>query len=202
MSLPWFKFSPASWRGDEGLRAVSLAARGLWIECLCLMHQAKPYGHLTLNGTPVADETLARIAGAPVDEVRAMMAELRQAGVSSVTREGVVYSRRMTADHAKAQKGRKSVAKRWAQVTEAIAENASPNRSPNSLPNTKNTEERIPPKPPKGGARRASRGADVFLRKAREIEDGSERTETSPRGDRLDAGRIPQLAIEHQRGDG
>lgn len=32
MSLPWFKFSPASWRGDQALRAVSLGKQFTGIE--------------------------------------------------------------------------------------------------------------------------------------------------------------------------
>jgi hypothetical protein len=89
---PWMKFYPRDWRGEQALRAVSLAARGLWIECLCVMHEAKPYGHLVLNGKPVDDDTLARMTGVPVDEVSALMAELREAGVLSVTGKGVVFS--------------------------------------------------------------------------------------------------------------
>jgi len=58
MSAPWMKFYPRDWRGDQALRAVSIAARGLWMECLCIMHEAKPYGHLVLNGQPVGDDAL------------------------------------------------------------------------------------------------------------------------------------------------
>ena len=42
---PWLKFYPRDWRGDQALRLVSLHARGLWIELLCVMHEATPYGH-------------------------------------------------------------------------------------------------------------------------------------------------------------
>ena len=131
MSLPWFKFSPASWRGDQALRAVSLAARGLWMECLCIMHEAKPYGHLVLNGTAIDDETLARMTGVPVAEVRALMAELHKAGVLSVTGKGVVFSRRMTKDHAAAHKGRKAANKRWGQASETEQYAVGPNGLPN-----------------------------------------------------------------------
>lgn len=129
MSEPWMKFYPRDWRGDQALRAVSLAARGLWIECLCIMHEAKPYGHLVLNGQQVEDATLARMTGVPVDEVSALMAELRQAGVLSMTGKGVVFSRRMTKDHARAQKGRKAANKRWSQVSDDVEQSDSPNGS-------------------------------------------------------------------------
>lgn len=98
---PWIKFYPRDWRGDQALRAVSIAARGLWMECLCIMHEAKPYGHLMLNGKPVEGDTLSRMTGVPVDEVSALLAELRQAGVLSVTSKGVVFSRRMVRDNSR-----------------------------------------------------------------------------------------------------
>lgn len=139
---PWMKFYPRDWRGEQALRAVSIGARGLWIECICIMHEAKPYGHLMLNGEPVEDATLASMSGVPVDEVSALMAELRKAGVFSVTRKGVVFSRRMVADFARAQKGRKAVFKRYSQDTEIEEETTRPNRSPNRLPITQKPEAR------------------------------------------------------------
>jgi hypothetical protein len=142
MSAPWMKFYPRDWRGDQALRAVSLAARGLWIECLCIMHEAKPYGHLVLNGNPVDDDTLARMTGVPVDEVSALMAELRQAGVLSMTGKGVVFSRRMTKDHARAQKGRKAASKRWSQASDGVQQSEAPNGSANGSPITQIPESR------------------------------------------------------------
>lgn len=142
MSEPWMKFYPRDWRGDQALRAVSIAARGLWIECLCIMHEAKPYGHLVLNGAPVDGDTLARMTGVSVDEVSALMSELRQAGVLSVTGKGVVFSRRMTKDHARAQKGRISAKKRWSQVSEGVEQSDAPNGSPSGLPTTQKPEAR------------------------------------------------------------
>lgn len=142
MSSPWMKFYPRDWRGDQALRAVSIAARGLWMECLCIMHEARPYGHLVLNGKPVGDDALARMTGAPVDEVAALMAELRQAGAFSVTREGIIFSRRMTKDHARASKGRKAVQKRWAQQADNKEKSSTPNRAPTRDPTTQKPEAR------------------------------------------------------------
>lgn len=142
MSNPWIKFYPRDWRGDQALRAVSIAARGLWMECLCIMHEAQPYGHLVLNGRPVEGGTLARMAGVSVDEVSTLMSELREAGVLSVTREGVVFSRRMVSDHARAQKGRKAIRKRWQQAPDMKEQSGEPNRSPNRIPITQKPEAR------------------------------------------------------------
>lgn len=145
-SRPWMKFYPRDWRGDQALRAVSLTARGLWIECLCLMHEADPRGHLLLNGKKVAVDTLARMVGASSDEVSAAMLELQSAGVFTQARNGVVTSRRMIQDEKAANEGSKSARKRWDQVNEKKGKNDDPNRvghtPPTQTPNTQRPEYR------------------------------------------------------------
>ena len=86
----------------------SLSARGLWIELCGLMHEAKPYGHLLVNGHPVTDTQLAAILGCQQEELSQCMGELENAGVFSRNAKGVVYSRRMTRDHKKASTARKN----------------------------------------------------------------------------------------------
>src|SRR5215831_10886929 len=105
MRRPWMKFYPADWQADQALRSVSLAARCLWLECMCIMHKADPYGHLVIHGRPVTDAQLAILAGAPPDQVPALMAELETAGVSSRNRAGVIYSRRLTRDEKRRKDG-------------------------------------------------------------------------------------------------
>src|SRR6185437_10453388 len=104
-SRPWLKFYPADWQADQALRSVGLEARGLWLECMCIMHRAEPYGHLVVNGRPVTDTQLAVLAGTQPDRVPALMAELATAGVFSRNRAGVVYSRRMTRDEKQSKDG-------------------------------------------------------------------------------------------------
>lgn len=96
--LPWFKFYPADWRAEPALRMVSLEARGLWIECMCLMHEAEPYGHLIVRGATLETAQLAAIVGASEQSVRACLHELEEAGVLSVKPDGTVYCRRMVRD--------------------------------------------------------------------------------------------------------
>lgn len=71
---------------------------------LCVMHSAKPYGHLVVNGHPVTDTQLASLSGLPLDQVTALKVELENAGVFSRNTKGVIYSRRMTRDASKAAK--------------------------------------------------------------------------------------------------
>ena len=73
---PWLKFYPTSWRADPGLRMCSAAARGLWIELLCLMHEADPRGHLIVRGNVPTDAQLAVLAGLPVNQLSDLIAEL------------------------------------------------------------------------------------------------------------------------------
>lgn len=46
MSRPAFQFYPADWRKNANLRRCSEAARGAWIELLCLFHDSDEYGVL------------------------------------------------------------------------------------------------------------------------------------------------------------
>jgi hypothetical protein len=75
-AAPWMKFYPADWRADQALRVCSLAARGLWMEMLCVMHNAEQYGHLLLNGRPVTDAQLAMLAGTTPDQIPVLLGEL------------------------------------------------------------------------------------------------------------------------------
>lgn len=98
---PWIKFYPSDWRADPALRVCSLAARGLWFEMLCLMHEAQPYGYLVVNGRPVTDRQLASLVGCDLGEISGLLDELRSAGVFD-EEGGIIVSRRMVRDQAKA----------------------------------------------------------------------------------------------------
>lgn len=106
--LPWLKFYPRDWRGDQALRVCSIAARGLWMEMLCVMHESSPYGYLTINGRPLKDDDLARLAGTDLSTAQQAMAELEAAGVFSRDRNRVIYSRRMTRDEKRRKDGAKA----------------------------------------------------------------------------------------------
>jgi hypothetical protein len=104
---PSIQFYPADWLQEAGLRACSLASRGLWIEVMCLMHQASPYGHLTLATRkdggedtlqPILPGVLARMVGSSEGEVANCLEELERFGVFSRTPGGVIFSRRMVRD--------------------------------------------------------------------------------------------------------
>lgn len=98
MKRPSFQFYPADWRKDSALQSCSVAARGLWIEMLCIMNECKPYGHLAINGKAISVAQLARLIGETEKVVKGLLNELESAGVFSRTEQGGIYSRRMISD--------------------------------------------------------------------------------------------------------
>lgn len=105
MSAPWMKFYPADWQADPALRSCSLAARGLWIEMLCVMQKAEPIGGLTINGRPITTATLAVLAGCQERDAIKLLAELNGAGVFSIhPATGVLFSRRIIRDAERAER--------------------------------------------------------------------------------------------------
>jgi len=111
MKLAWIKFYPADWRADPALRMCSLGARGLWMEMLCLMHEAEPRGSLLISGKTVTPRLLAGIVSVSPDEIEHWTSELEAAGVFSRDDDGVIYSRRMRRDEARSEVHRANGAK-------------------------------------------------------------------------------------------
>ena len=110
MKRPSFQFYPGDWMRDTSLRSCSIAARGLWIDMICLMHEGYPYGTLKVNLKVILPPTLARMVGCTLDELLPLLTELETAGVFSRDDAGCIYSRRMMQDEtvrqARAEGGR------------------------------------------------------------------------------------------------
>lgn len=98
MRRPAFQFYPSDWRKDMALQSCSVAARGLWIDLLCIAHECDPYGHLIVNGRPMTAAQIGRHTGLSRVETQRLIDELEQAGVLSRTADGAIYSRRMVRD--------------------------------------------------------------------------------------------------------
>lgn len=95
---PAFQFYPGDWLRDTGLRSCSAAARGLWMDILCFMHEGSPYGYLKVNHKVILAPNLARMCGLTLEETEGCLAELAEAGVFETDEEGVIFSRRMIRD--------------------------------------------------------------------------------------------------------
>ena len=98
MKRPSFQFYPSDWRKDPALSSCSLAARGLWIELMCIAHEASPYGYLAINGKPMTDAQISRMVGVSPAVLNKSLMELEEAGVFSRDDSGVIFSRRMVKD--------------------------------------------------------------------------------------------------------
>ena len=96
----------SDWLGDQAVRRLTPAERGVWIDLLALMAAAAPAGYLCDDrGRPLTHEEIARVtnAGSPV-EVAELIAGILDKGVASRDRTGRLFNRRMVRDVAMAAK--------------------------------------------------------------------------------------------------
>lgn len=94
MSARWYF---ADWMSDPCVRASSLAARGLWMDLLCLAAANKDdaHGFVLINGKSPTPTALAKLAQTTVKVVKKLLSELSENGVFSRNKGGVIYCRRM-----------------------------------------------------------------------------------------------------------
>jgi hypothetical protein len=133
--LPAFQFYPGDWMKDPAVRSVSVAARGLWIDMLCMMFESPERGYLIHpSGNQVTDEQLARVAGLSKRDVRRFIDDLEAAGVFSKDLDGNIFSRRLVRDEQERSGSRERVT-RFRQRT-----NANSNRLSGSNANVAETK--------------------------------------------------------------
>ena len=124
--LPWMKFYPADWRADPALRMCSLAARGLWMEMLSIMHEADPRGSLRTNVSNATVRCLSNMKLAEMLENRHAMSQAVRHEVSPKSDEwgyklGSIYIRKVHFRDANMMKQiEEKVVNRLRQVTSAI----------------------------------------------------------------------------------
>lgn len=120
----WRKWFSKDWRVDAPLRMCSFAARGLWADLLSLMHESKQCGFLFVEDIVPTPKQLVGLLGGSEKEIKALLDELGKANVYSMTGrdmpddvkalipagmpDGVMLSRRMVRDEAKAAKDREN----------------------------------------------------------------------------------------------
>ena len=165
---PAMLFYPGDWMKDPALRSVSVSARGLWIDLLCLMHESPRRGYLQhATGKPVTAEQIARMTGCSTDEVSRLLQELEYSGVFSCTEHGVIYSRRIVRDESIREKRRE--AGRKGGNPRLLKQNATkpqpkPNQSGKQKPTpsfsssvSTSVETNTPPRSPPGESRSGKR---------------------------------------------
>jgi hypothetical protein len=107
----WSKFFWADWLADTKLRRCSPAARGLWMDMLCIAAQAEPQGYLGEGEEAMGVEEIARLAGVRTETARRLIGELERRGVLSRDDKGRFFSRRIVRDAAAMARARRNGAK-------------------------------------------------------------------------------------------
>jgi len=109
---PFVKFFYRDWLSDAALRRCCPATRGIWLDLICMMHDA--------DAGEVAGSLaeLARQINVPADEFATALAELKRTGTADVERVDdavVVCSRRMAAEAARRRRdrNRKAYKRAW-----------------------------------------------------------------------------------------
>jgi 5-methylcytosine-specific restriction endonuclease McrA len=122
---PWIKFYTRDWRSNAKLRMCSYAARGLWVDLITLMAESPVFGFLLVKNVAPTTRQLMGLLGGTERQIADLLDELGEADVYSMTGGaalpedvlplipadmpgGVIFSRRMLRDKAKADASRKN----------------------------------------------------------------------------------------------
>lgn len=98
VKIPAFQFYPADWLNDIKLQSCSLAAQGLLINLMCIMHQSEPYGKLMINGHKPSIKDVSHLLRLHHKTYQARLKELLLYGVLYEDENGVVCNKRMIKD--------------------------------------------------------------------------------------------------------
>jgi len=89
----------SDWLGDQAVRRLTPAERGVWIDLLALAAAAAPAGYVCDDkGRPLTHEEIARVTGTTPIEVAKLIAGILEKGAASRDRSGRIYNRRMVRD--------------------------------------------------------------------------------------------------------
>lgn len=102
--LPWIKFHTADWRNDPNLSRCSKAAKGVWVDCICILNETEVRGVFRTNSIPWSDQEIALAIGGDMTENIACLNELVVKGVCARSTDGALFSRRMVRDEEKRRK--------------------------------------------------------------------------------------------------
>lgn len=99
--LPSFQLYPGDWMKDPDLRRCSHAARGVMIDCMCLMFECEERGVFVTGGRPWTEDDIVQAVGGNRDVALASLRELLEKGVLRRREsDGAVFSSRMVRDEA------------------------------------------------------------------------------------------------------
>jgi len=89
MKRPSFQFYPADWQANSNLRRCTHAAKGAWVDVMCLLHDGEQYGQLRW---PLKE--IAQAIGAPLPLLRGLVAKGVLKGDDKHVSEPFIYTPR------------------------------------------------------------------------------------------------------------
>jgi len=102
----WFKFYPNDWLSDPNLNMCSYAAKGIWMDLICLAHNSEKYGFLIVNGRNLDEKSLKKVLKLTKKGLKPF-SELVKNGVIGIAEDGSYYSRRLLKEKRLADEARK-----------------------------------------------------------------------------------------------
>jgi hypothetical protein len=90
----------SDWLGDQEVRRLSPAERGLWIDLLALAAVSNPVGYVCDDrGRPLSHDDIRRVTNAAsIEEVAELIDGILKKGAASRDRTGRIFNRRMVRD--------------------------------------------------------------------------------------------------------
>lgn len=95
---PAFQFYYKDWLSDSALKRRSRAAKGLWIDLLCMMFDSEERGFLIENGVVLTPGDVLDSMEGNRDVNRSALKELLSYGIARRDDRGAIYSKRMVED--------------------------------------------------------------------------------------------------------
>jgi len=108
-----FTLYPQAWLDDAKLTHCSLAAKGMWIDLLCHMHNGDPYGHLVFNKKVLTKADIQKLLRITNQEVfNSAWKELRDNEIIQKEKQsGAYFSKRMTYEHGRQKRSMSEIKK-------------------------------------------------------------------------------------------
>jgi len=96
---PWYKLYPEIWEADVKLQSCSLAAQGLLLKLMNMMHQSEKPGYLLIGSSAPTWAQVGRVGRVPYNTLCKYLKELLEKEVL-VEEDGVLVCKRMVRDQA------------------------------------------------------------------------------------------------------
>jgi hypothetical protein len=169
------------YKGDflrSNVSACSIAAQGLWLRLMILMHDSERTGYLCLNGEAMPSRMAAVKCSLSPDEYALLLAELMAVSAFNTSREGIIFSPEIVAQNedrarnAERQRRFKEKSKGNGEVTPQVTPRLQ-RKSSSSSTTLSSNEEKSGGKPPPAAVARSGvqdeTDENYFERKQREF---------------------------------